>query len=323
MNHKEFGFENTQRMLAHAYQKGYAVPALNFISIEQMNAIVDAVIQQQSPVILMVATKHCRQYEYEALVRLAQAGVDRIRTAGRKLPVALHLDHGSCFEDCKAAIDHGFSSVMIDGSALPLSENIRLTKRVADYAHERGVSVEGEVGALSGAEDAQEKEMRGFYSKPEDVAEFALGSGADSIAVSVGTMHGLNKTMSRSDGNVESLRWDLLEEIRRLVPNVPLVLHGCSALEQKYADMNKAYGGDLPEMKGIADRVLSRAAAETAVCKINIASDGWLTELAVTRKELALHPETIDIRGAVSEVRECLRKVYLHKIDMMGSAQQE
>lgn len=318
VNYQELGLSNTKKMLADAYEGRYAVPALNFISIEQFNAIIDACEETESPVIAMVATKHCRQFGYETLTRIAMSGVDRLRNHGLALPVALHLDHGMTFEDCKAAIDSGFSSVMIDGSGLPLEENISLTRRVADYAHRFGVSVEGELGALSGAEDPEETEGQGCFTDPPEAARFIRESGADSLAVSVGTVHGLYKLHLREDGEMEPLRYDILEQIEAVAPGFPLVLHGCSALDPYYAEMNNRYGGDLPPMQGIPDSYIRRAAG-TAVCKINIASDGWLAALAITRKTLAESPKALDTRVFTQRVRPALKELYLHKIELMGS----
>lgn len=316
--YEKYGIANAKQLLHNAYKNHYAVPALNFIAMEQLNAIGDAILARQSPVIVMVAPKHYRQFEIQIIVRMAQALIERLRERDCQCPVALHLDHGNTFEDCRIAVDHGFSSVMIDGSGLPLEENIRLTRSVVDYAHQFGVTVEGEVGALSGAEDTEDEGGALCYTSPEEAGRFIEMTGADCLAVSVGTMHGLNKTIGGQSGSFQGLRYDIIEEIESRIPGIPLVLHGCSSLPAKYVEMINQYNGKMEPMVGIPDECLEKA-CRTAVCKINIASDGWIPSTAITRKVLAEHPELIDSRLYRQQIREELMLIYQHKMDIMGS----
>ena len=317
--YRQFGFADARCQLKDASRKAYAVPSLNFITMEQLNAIADALLARRSPVILMVAPKHCRQFETQMIVRMAQAMVERVRAAGCGCPISLHLDHGTCFEECMDAIDHGFSSVMIDGSGLPLEENIRLTRRVVDYARLFDVAVEGEVGALSGCEDGDEGEAgQQRYTDPAQARRFVEETGVDSLAVSVGTVHGLNKSSGGDHTVFSGLRYDLIDEISALLPEFPLVLHGCSSLPAKYVDMINHYSGKMEPMVGVPDECLEKV-SKTAVCKINIASDGWIPSTAITRKVLAEHPDLVDSRLYRKEIREELTGIYCHKMDLFGS----
>lgn len=319
--YESFGFSDARTLLKDAYDNHYAVPSLNYIAMEQLNAIVDAALENASPVMVMVAPKHCRQFETGILVRTAQAGIERLRACGSAVPVALHLDHGNTFEECRQAIDSGFSSVMIDGSRLTLEENIALTKQVVDYAHPRGVTVEGEVGALSGFEDLDEKasgrNLDHIFTNPKDAAHFVERTGVDCLAVSVGTVHGLDKSLEKNM-TFSGLRYDILQKIEELIPHFPLVLHGCSALPHKYIDMINQYHGRLDPAVGVSDESITRASA-TAVCKINIASDGWIPSTAITRKVLAEHPELTDSRLYREQIRAELKVIYQHKMDICGS----
>lgn len=316
--YEKYGFADMNSMLRDAKSNHYAIPSLNFITMEQLNAIGDAMIENASPTIIMVAPKHYRQFEIQMIVRMAQAMIERVRSAGCQCPVSLHLDHGNTFEECKTAIDHGFSSVMIDGSGLPLEENIRITRAVVEYAHPLGVAVEGEVGTLSGTEDADECQGDQRYTSPDEAERFIRESGVDCLAVSVGTIHGLNKSMEQSKKSFGGLRYDLISEIERRSPEIPLVLHGCSSLPEKYVQMINAYGGKMESVIGIPDDCL-RKVSRTAVCKINIASDGWIPSTAITRKTLAEHPELIDSRMYREEIRTELAEIYRHKMDLFNS----
>lgn len=314
--YEKYGFSDAKSMLQEAYEEHYAVPSLNYIAVEQINAIGDAIIACNSPTIVMAAPKHCRQFEIQMLVRMAQAMIERIRGAGCLAPVALHLDHGNNFEECKLAIDHGFSSVMIDGSGLCLEDNIKLTSEVVKYAHLHGVTVEGEVGSLGGAEDQDEENGLQRYTEPCAAERFIRETKADCLAVSVGTIHGLNK--ARGNQQFMGLRLDLIAEIENRVPGFPLVLHGCSSLPQKYIDMINRYGGKLEPTVGIPDECLEEA-SKAAVCKINIASDGWIPSIAITRKVLAEHGELIDSRMYREAIRKELAPIYRHKMDIFQS----
>ncbi len=316
--YRKYGFANTGDMLRDAYERHYAIPSCNYITMEQINAIGDAVIANNSPVIIMLAPKHYHQFEIQLVVRMAQAMVERVREAGCESPIALHLDHGMSFEDCKTAIDHGFSSVMIDGSRLPLEENIRLTRNVVDYAHLYNVTVEGEIGSLSGTEGFSSEDSEHKYTDPAEAEQFVRESHVDCIAISVGTVHGLNKSQEGSTGTSPKIRFDLVEKIQQRIPQIPLVLHGCSSLPGKYIDMINKYAGNLGPAVGIPDESLIQA-SRTAVCKINIASDGWLPSTAITRKVLAEHPDLIDSCLYRKEIRKELMPIYQHKMDIFQS----
>lgn len=319
--YKELGLQNTTEMFRKAYREGYAVPAFNFISIEQFNAIIDAVIEKRSPVILLASPNLHRQLGAEMLARISQSGIDRLKNEGvREIPVALHLDHGMTYEQCVHAIETGFSSVMIDGSALPFEENIAITKKVVDYAHKHGVTVEGELGVLAGKEEqnSAEKNSALKYTDPEKVEEFVRQTGVDSLAISIGTNHGLVKMKVNPDGTLPDLRFDILQEVERRVPEFPIVLHGSSSIPVKYVEMINQYGGHLEKTVGIPEEQISRA-AQMAVCKVNIASDGWIGALALTRKILSENPGAIDSRVFTLKVRPELAELYKHKIDVMGS----
>jgi fructose-bisphosphate aldolase class II len=319
-NYSDLGFVNTEEMFEKAYREGYAVPALNFISIEQMNAIIDACGKKQSPVILLASPNLRNQLGYEMIARVAQAGVDRLKNEGHNIPVALHLDHGMSYQQCISAIEGGFSSVMIDGSALPFDDNITLTKKVVDYAHRYGVTVEGELGVLSGAEEeGTEGNEKNMYTDPTMVEEFVDRTGVDSLAISIGTCHGLVKLKPNPDGSLPELRYDILENIQRRLPGFPIVLHGASTILPKYVEMINAYGGKLEQAVGIPEEQISKA-AKMAVCKVNIASDGWIAALALTRKILAENPSAIDSRVFTLKVRPELAALYERKIDVLGSA---
>ena len=318
--YRNYGFSDLKELLNNAYSKNYIVPSFNFITMEQLNAIGDAIMEKRSPAILMVAPKHYEQFEIQMIVRMAQAMIERLRVAGCSCPVGLHLDHGNTFEECRKAVDYGFSSVMIDGSGLSLEENIALTRSVVEYAHQFDVAVEGEVGALSGAEDSDEgtKEETLLYTDPGEAEKFIRETSVDCLAVSVGTMHGLNKTTQHNGKTFQGLRYDILDTIKSRVPEFPLVLHGCSSLPEKYVKMINKYYGKVESMVGVPDECLEKL-TDSAVCKINIASDGWIPSTAITRKVLAEHPELIDSRLYRKEIREELKKIYMHKMDIFAS----
>lgn len=319
--YKELGLHNTRDMFARAYRDGYAIPALNFISIEQFSAIMDACKEKRSPMILLASPNLHRQLGDEVMARLTQSGVDRLRNEGAgDVPVALHLDHGMTYEHCVHAIENGFSSVMIDGSALPFEENIALTRKVVEYAHAHDVTVEGELGILSGAEeDGAHDAGYSHYTDPAMVQEFVTRTGVDSLAISIGTSHGLVKMKPNPDGTLPELRFDILADIQYRLPGFPIVLHGASNIMPQYVEMINQYGGHLEETIGIPEEQVARA-AQMAVCKVNIASDGWIVALALTRRILAENPAAIDSRVFTLKVRPVLAEMYKHKIDVMGSA---
>lgn len=316
----DLGLVNTREMMKKAYEGGYAIPAFNFVTIEQYSAIIDAIIEKKSPVMLLASPNLHRQLGHEMLARVVQAGVDRIANEGFSIPVALHLDHGMSYDHCVTAIENGFSSVMIDGSALPFEENIALTRKVAEYAHARNVTVEAELGVLSGAEEAGgESHAESLYTDPDMALDFIRRSGADSLAISIGTCHGLVKMRPDASGNLPDLRFDILQKIQQNAPGFPIVLHGASSIPKEFVDMINQYGGHLEETAGIPEPQITKAAS-MAVCKVNIATDGWICALAHTRRILAENPGAIDSRVFTLKIRPELKKLYLHKIDVMGSA---
>ena len=327
VNYKDLGLVNTREMFAKAIKGGYAIPAFNFNNMEQMQAIIKAAVETKSPVILQVS-KGARQYANATLLRyMAQGAVEYAKELGCAHPeIVLHLDHGDTFETCKSCIDSGFSSVMIDGSHLPYEENVALTKKVVDYAHQFDVTVEGELGVLAGVEDEVSAEHH-TYTRPEEVEDFVKKTGVDSLAISIGTSHGANKfkpeqCTRNADGVLvpPPLRFDILKEIEKRIPGFPIVLHGSSSVPQdKVAIINK-YGGALKDAIGIPEDQL-REAAKSAVCKINIDSDGRLAMTAAVRKVFIDNPAEFDPRKYLGPARDELKKLYKHKCEnVLGSA---
>ncbi len=326
ISYKDLGLVNTKEMFAKAGKGGYAIPAYNFNNMEQLQAIIQACVETKSPVILQVS-KGARNYANATLLRnMARGAVEYARELGCEIPMALHLDHGSDFDICKECIDNGFSSVMIDGSHLDYDENVKLTSRVVEYAHQFDVTVEGELGVLAGIEDDVVAE-KSTYTQPEEVEDFVTKTGVDSLAISIGTSHGANKftpaQCTRSEEGIlipPPLRFDILEEIERRLPGFSIVLHGSSSVPQDLVTMINSYGGDLKDSVGIPEEQLSKAAA-LAVCKINIDSDGRLAMTAAVRKVLAEQPGEFDPRKYLGPAREALKEMYKHKnINVLGSA---
>ena len=329
-NYKELGLVNTKDMFAKAIKGGYAIPAYNFNDMEQLQAIIQACVETKSPVILQVSSG-ARKYANKNLLRnMARGAVEYANELGYDIPIVLHLDHGDSFELCKDCIDSGFSSVMIDGSHLPYDENVALTKQVCEYAHSREhyVTVEGELGVLAGVEDdvcAEES----HYTKPEEVQDFVSKTGVDSLAISIGTSHGRQKfkpeQCTRNEDGVlipPPLAFDILEEIEKKLPGFPIVLHGSSSVPIEYVKEIEKYGGKLTDSVGIPAEQL-RKAAKSAVCKINIDSDGRLAMTAAIRKVFAEHPEEFDPRKYLGPARDELKKLYMHKNkEVLGSAGQ-
>lgn len=317
--YKEFGFVNTKDMFKKAYNEKYAVPAFNFVCLEQMLAILDACIETNSPFILQ-ASANVRKYIGAIMVqRMAQACVETINQNSLKIPMALNLDHGISFEDCASCVDWGFSSVMIDGSALPYEKNIELTAKVVEYAHNYDVSVEGELGILSGSEDGISSEEN-KYTDPLTVKDFVNKTGVDSLAISIGTSHGVVKFKAEKGKDLPSLRFDILKKIEKDLPGFPIVLHGASAILPQYVSMINQYGGKLEEAQGIPEEQI-KIAVKSAVCKINIASDGWIAATASIRKSLAENPAVIDPRKYLSAARNEMKNQYIRKIqNVFGSA---
>jgi fructose-bisphosphate aldolase, class II len=306
-------------MFKKAYSERYAIPAFNFVCLEQMLAILDACIETNSPFILQ-SSANVRKYIGPIMVqRMAQACVEIINQKGSKIPMALNLDHGISVEECVSCVDSGFSSVMFDGSALPYEKNIELTAKVVKYAHSHNVSVEGELGVLSGQEDGIINEDN-KYTDPAMVKDFVTKTGVDSLAISIGTSHGVVKFKAQNGKGLPSLRFDILKKIEEILPGFPIVLHGASAILPKYVSMINQYGGKLEEAQGIPeDQII--IAIKSAVCKINIASDGWIAATASIRKSLAENPAVIDPRKYLAAARNEMKNQYIRKInDVFGSA---
>lgn len=326
VEYKKLGLVNSREIFAKAMKGGYAIPAFNFNNMEQMQAIIQACVAQKSPVILQVSAG-ARKYANQTLLRyMAQGAVEYAKELGYNIPIVLHLDHGDSFEICKSCIEYGFSSVMIDGSSLPYEENVALTKKVVDYAHQYDVTVEGELGVLAGVEDEVSAE-HSSYTRPEDVEDFVKKTGVDSLAISIGTSHGANKfrpeqCTRNADGILipPPLRFDILEEVEKRIPGFPIVLHGSSSVPQDQVKIINQYGGALKDAIGIPEEQL-RKAAKSSVCKINIDSDGRLVMTATVRKIMHDKPAEFDPRKYLGPARDNLKLMYEHKIvDVLGSA---
>lgn len=328
VSYKDLGLSNTKDMFKKAMEGGYAVPAYNFNNLEQLQAIITACVESGSPVILQVS-KGARQYANETLLKyLAQGATALAKELGSKIPIALHLDHGDSFELCKACIESGFSSVMIDGSHLPYEENIALTKKVVDFAHSQKdyVTVEGELGVLAGIEDEVSHE-HSSYTDPADVIDFVKRTGVDSLAISIGTSHGATKfrpeqCTKNADGVLvpPPLKFDILEEIEKKIPGFPIVLHGASSVPAALVKEFIKYGGKLDNAVGIPEDQL-RKAAKSAVCKVNIDSDGRLAITSAVRKVLTEKPGEFDPRKYLGAARDGLKAELIRKNkEVLGSA---
>ncbi len=326
VSYKDLGLVNSRELFAKAFEGGYAIPAFNFNNMEQMQAIIAACVETKSPVILQVSSG-ARKYANQTLLRyMAQGAVQYAKELGYEIPIVLHLDHGDSFELCKDCIDSGFSSVMIDGSHLPYEENVALTKQVVDYAHKYDVTVEGELGILAGIEDDVVAE-HSTYTEPDEVIDFVKRTGVDSLAISIGTSHGAFKftpaQCTRNEHGVlvpPPLRFDILEEIERRIPGFPIVLHGSSSVPPQYVETINKYGGKLSDSIGIPEEQL-RKAATSAVCKVNIDSDGRLAMTAAVREVFANNPGEFDPRKYLGPARDELKKLYMHKTEnVLGSA---
>ncbi len=315
ISYKDLGLVNSRELFAKAIKGGYAIPAYNFNNMEQMQAIIGACVETKSPVILQVSSG-ARKYANQTLLRyMAQGAVAYAKELGCAIPIVLHLDHGDSFELCKNCIEYGFSSVMIDGSHLPYEENIALTRRVVEYAHKYDVTVEGELGVLAGIEDDVKAEAH-IYTQPDQVEDFVKRTGVDSLAISIGTSHGAYKF---KPGQKPQIRLDILTEIEKRIPGFPIVLHGSSSVPQDIVAQINKYGGKLKDSIGIPEEQL-RQAARSAVCKINIDSDGRLAMTAAVRKVFVEHPEEFDPRKYLGPARDMLKELYKHKnVHVLGS----
>ena len=312
----------TKDMFAKAYNGGYAIGAFNVNNMEIVQGITEACKEENAPVILQVS-KGARAYaNHTYLVKLVEAAVIECP----EIPVALHLDHGPDFETCKACIDGGFTSVMIDGSAHSFKENIEVTRKVVEYAHDHGVVVEGELGTLAGIEDEVSHET-GSYTRPEEVEEFVQKTGVDSLAIAIGTSHGAYKfkpeQCTRNEKGIlvpPALRFDILEEISRLIPGFPIVLHGSSSVPQEWVKVVNEFGGKMPDAIGVPEEQL-RHAAQLSVCKINIDSDLRLAMTGTVRKFFAENPSKFDPREYLKPARANIKELVRHKLrDVLGCA---
>ena len=312
----------TKEMFKKAYEGGYAIGAFNVNNMEIVQGITEAAAELKSPVILQCSAGARKYAKHAYLVKLVEAALEV-----NDIPIALHLDHGADFETCKSCIDGGFTSVMIDGSKYSFKENIELTKRVVDYAHEHGVVVEGELGQLAGIEDdVKVAAHEASYTQPEEVEEFVKSTGVDSLAIAIGTSHGAFKfkpeqCTRNADGVLvpPELRFDILEEVSKRLPQFPIVLHGASSVIPKYVKIINDNGGNLADAVGIPEDQL-RKAARLAVCKINIDSDLRLAMTAGIREHFNAHPDHFDPRQYVADGRTYIKELVEHKIkDVLGS----
>ncbi|MGE4563793.1 MAG: class II fructose-bisphosphate aldolase [Victivallaceae bacterium] len=318
VNYKDLGLVNTKALFAKAIKGGYAIPAYNFNNMEQLQAIIQACVETESPLILQVS-KGARDYANQTLLRyMAQGAVEYAKEInnGKLIPIVLHLDHGPDFETCKSCIDFGFSSVMIDGSHLSYEDNIALTKKVVEYAHAHDVTVEGELGVLAGVEDDVKAEHH-TYTQPDEVVDFVKRTGVDSLAIAIGTSHGAFKF---KPGDDPKIRLDILAEIEKRIPGFPIVLHGSSSVPPELVKIINENGGKLKDAIGIGEDQL-RLAAKSAVCKINIDSDGRLAMTAAIRKVFNEKPGEFDPRKYLGPARTALKELYVRKNkEVLGSA---
>ena len=299
----------TKEMFKKAYEGGYAIGAFNVNNMEIIQGITEGAKMENAPVILQVSAGARKYAKHAYLMHMIQAAVE-----DTDLPIAVHLDHGPDFETCKSCIDGGFSSVMIDGSHLSFEENIALTKKVVEYAHDHGVVVEAELGRLAGVEDDVKVSAEdSSYTQPDEVEEFVTKTGCDSLAIAIGTSHGAYKFKGEA-----KLRFDILEEVGKRLPGFPIVLHGASSVIPEYVEMINQYGGQMPGAQGVPEDML-RKAASMAVCKINIDSDLRLAFTALVRKHFIEHPDHFDPRQYLTDARVGIRDMVRHKIvDVLG-----
>ncbi len=317
--YEEIGVVNTKEVFKKAVQGGYAIPAYNFNNMEQLQAVIFGCVETKSPVILQVS-KGARDYANQTLLRyMAMGAVRMAREMGSNIPITLHLDHGDSFELAKSCIELGFSSVMIDGSHLSYEENIKLTRQVVDYANQFDVSVEGELGVLAGIEEHVVAE-KSHYTDPNQVQDFVQRTGVHNLAISIGTSHGAYKFKLRPGETMPPLRFDILHEVEKRLPGFPIVLHGASSVLPKYVAMINEYGGKIEGATGVPEEQL-REAAKSAVCKVNIDTDGRMVVTAIIRKILMENPKEFDPRKYLGPARKELIEMIKHKnTDVLGSA---
>jgi fructose-bisphosphate aldolase class II len=318
--YEELGLVNTKEMFKKAMEGKYAIPAYNFNNMEQLQAIIGGCAESSSPVIIQVSSGARKYANQTMLYWMAKGAVEMCRKDLKSnIPICLHLDHGDTFELCKSCVDTGFSSVMIDGSHLSYEENIAETKKVVEYARQFDVSVEGELGVLAGIEDDVKAEVH-TYTDPNQVEDFVKRTGVDSLAISIGTSHGAYKFKVKPGESVPPLRFDILAEVEKRLPGFPIVLHGASSVVQTYVEMINKYGGKMENAVGVPEEQL-RKAAKSAVCKINIDSDGRLVVTAIVRKVFAEQPSEFDPRKYLGPAREELKKLIVAKnTNVLGSA---
>ena len=299
----------TTEMFKKAYKENYAIGAFNVNNMEIIQGIVEAATEEKAPLILQVSAG-ARKYANPVYLRkMVEAAVE---VSG--LPIALHLDHGDCFDLCKSCIENGFTSVMIDASAHPFAENVKITKQVVEYAHDHGVVVEAELGKLAGVEDDVKVAAKdASYTDPDQVQEFVDKTGVDSLAIAIGTSHGAFKFKGQP-----KLRFDILDEVAKRLPQFPIVLHGASSVPQHLVEKINHFGGSMPGAQGVPEDML-REAARRAVCKINIDSDLRLAVTAALREHLATNPSHFDPRQYMGPAREAVKVLVKHKIvDVLG-----
>jgi fructose-bisphosphate aldolase class II len=320
--YEAIGLVNTREMFKKAMAGKYAIPAYNFNNMEQLQAIIGGCAESKSPVIIQVSSGARKYANQTMLYWMAKGAVEMCRKDLKStIPICLHLDHGDTFELCKSCVDSGFSSVMIDGSSHTYEDNIKLTKQVVEYAHQFDVSVEGELGVLAGIEDEVKAEKH-TYTDPAQVEDFVKRTGVDSLAISIGTSHGAYKFKLKPGEKVPDLRFDILAECEKRLPGFPIVLHGASSVVQEYVQMINKFGGKMDNAVGVPEEQLRRA-AKSAVCKINIDSDGRLVMTAIIRKVFAEQPSEFDPRKYLGPAREELKKLIIAKnMNVLGSAGQ-
>lgn len=320
VSYKELGLVNSREMFKHAIKGGFAVPGYNFNNMEQLQAIIKGCAESKSPVILQVS-KGAREYANQTMLRyMAMGAVEMARNdLQSNIPIVLHLDHGDTFELAKSCIEFGFSSVMLDGSAHSFEDNVALTKKVVEFAHDHDVSVEGELGVLAGIED-QVSHEKSHYTQPAEVEEFVKRTGVDSLAISIGTSHGAYKFKVKPGEQPPPLRFDILEEVEKRIPGFPIVLHGSSSVLPEYVEIVNKYGGKMDNAVGIPEEQI-RKATKSAVCKVNIDSDGRLVVTAMIRKVFSEKPGEFDPRKYLGVAREELTKMIIRKNrEVLGSA---
>lgn len=309
------GLTTTEKMFKKAADGGYAIGAFNINNMEVIQAIVNAASEKNSPVILQASTSAIKYMGFDYITKMVEAAIMDIKGKDKDIDIALHLDHGDSFEICKECIDHGFTSVMIDGSKYPFEENIALTKKVVEYAHKRGVVVEAEIGKLSGVEDDVSVDFEdALYTSPDEAVDFVEKTGCDSLAIAIGTSHGAYKFKGEP-----KLRFDILEEITARLPKYPIVLHGASSVPEELVEKCNKYGGDIPGAKGVPESMI-RKAASLGVCKVNVDSDIRIAMTASIRECFELTKDVFDPRKYLGKAREEIQSLVEYKIiNALGS----